>query len=382
MVFWNLLMLLLIFAYTPVATLQFYLLLKNILHKRIVAIKPRKEDRKVIVVTVTNGQNPAIVKKIVKDVDSFNSGTKQFVIKEYYDLNDYGCEMICVPKDYTTPNNSRKKMRALHYGINKLHEMGYDKETYIIHLDDDSFIDREYIEWVFSMDEAAGQGKIQLREYQHHLISTLADMGRVFVCDNLCRYFNSKGKPMEIHGEGLTIRADVEYEIGWDYGTYGAEDLMMGQNIHKHGYRFGFIPFNIYISPPTNTKDFYKQRRRWAYSLIWSIKEIRAIRPIALYWLLYRYITTWTGLVGLLILPYTLSPFTPVNLPIWVYAISVFNTISYFSTYQYGAAKVKKRYMPIMLVMQLLVAAYEGLTFPFGLLFPPDKMSFDVIKKV
>lgn len=117
----------------------------------------------------------------------------------------------------------------------------------------------------------AGQGVIRLKSYGKHLFSTLADMIRPSDCDIYCKYFNSKGKPKAVHGEGLVIRSDIEYEIGWDYATYCGEDFLIGQKIVDKGFRFGYIPYDIYISPPLNTKDFYKQRRRWMYGVLWSL---------------------------------------------------------------------------------------------------------------
>jgi len=370
----------LILLYFPVASLQLILMLRNILVHDRAEMSVLVPGRRVIVEICTNGQNPSVVEHIIDVIKGYGLNLEIYVVKEDYDLFHYSANEIVVPKLYTTKNGSRKKMRGLHYGIEYLHAQGYGSETYICHLDDDSLVERDYLQYIYGMSETAGQGTIKLREYGHHLLSTLADIGRVYTCDVLCRHFNTAGKPMEVHGEGLTIRADAEYDVGWDFGTYGAEDLMMGQSLVKKGYTFGFIPYDIYIAPPVSMKDFYKQRRRWAFSLLWSVREIRAIRPVVLYWLMYRYVTTWTGFTGLIILPYTLLLGPPV--PFWIVGISIFNTVSYWSSYQYGASKLNRRYMPTMLLLQIVVALYEGATIVYGAVFPPDRNSFDVIKKV
>lgn len=379
---WLIILGVLIFLYFPIASFQFGLMIDSIIRPAAKTVGQNVENRRVIVVICTNGQNPDVVESILREIKSYRLSIEQFVIKETNDNFRYSAQEIVVPATYATRNGSRKKMRALHYGIEELHRMGFGSETYICHLDDDSVVDKGYLEHIYSMEEEGGQGAIRLREYNHHLFSALADMGRVFTCDVLCRHFNSIGRPMEVHGEGLTVRADVEFEIGWDFGTYGAEDLMMGQLIVKKGFRFGFIPHHVFIAPPTNARDFYKQRRRWAYSLLWSVKEIREIRPAVLYWLVYRYGTTWTGFTGLLVLPYTLSPFSHIFMPWWMVAISLFNTFSYFASYQYGSGRTRRSWMPLMLLLQVFVAFYEGATLFYGVIFPPDKNSFDVIKKV
>ncbi len=154
-----------------------------------------------------------------------------FVVKEEVDLHTYAAQEITVPSGYETPNESKTKLRALHYAINTLHRMGYGKRDYILHLDDDSIVEKDYIRYVFGMRDLAGQGEIRLRDYGAHLLSTLADFIRVSDCDVYCRHFNRKGKAMFVHGDTLVVRADIEYEFGWDYATYGADDVIMGNDV-------------------------------------------------------------------------------------------------------------------------------------------------------
>lgn len=367
--------------YFPVAVVQFVMMMRAVLRPPRSCRNHWVSDRRVLVVICTNGQNPLVVETILSRIKEFRLPVTSFVIKEAADPVEYSASQIVVPVGYSTPNGSRKKMRALQYGIEWLHARGYGRETYICHLDDDSVPEREYLEHIFCMEAEAGQGVIRLREFGHHTLSSFADVGRVFGCDSFCRHFNSIGRPMEVHGEGLTIRADVEFQLGWDYGTYGAEDLMMGQSVVRAGFRFAFIPHRVFIAPPLSARDFYRQRRRWAFSILWSIKEIRKIRPVSLYWLLYRYTTSWTGFVGLVILPLALLYGSQLDVPLAVLAISVFNTVSYFAGYQYGMGRTHRADMWKMLLLQFPVAAYEGSAVVYGLLKPPNRTSFEVIQK-
>ncbi len=383
--FWLILLTILILLYFPVAAFQAGLMLHSILRRAGAGSRgagPRRPGRKVIVVICTDGQNTRVVEWISARIRSYALSVRVFVIAEERDPFPYSADRIIVPASYRTRNGSLRKMRALQYGIEYLHREGYGKETYICHLDDDAIVERAYLEHIFRMDEDGGQGMIRLRETGYHLMSTLADMGRVFNCETLCRHFNSAGRPMEVHGEGLVVRADLEYEVGWDFATFGAEDLMMGQSIVQRGYRFGFIPHHVDIAPPTSSRDFYKQRRRWIYSLLWSRSRIRKIRAAPYYWLIYRYGTTWTGFVGLLLLPFVFVGTLHFNLPVWIFGISWFNTASYFASYQYGSARTKRSYMPLMFLLQLGVAFYEGATLVYSALRPPDRLGFDVIRKV
>jgi len=371
-----------ILLYFPIAVMQDWLLLW---HRKSFKNECRHcenydDGRRVAAIITTNGKNPLVVEHIVAVLHSYNVKMEVFVIKEEKDKFRYSAREIVVPSIYNTPGCTRNKMRALHYGIRWLHERGYGSETYLCHLDDDSLVTEEYISHIFHMKEEAGQGYIRLRKAGVHMLSTLADMVRVSNCDSFCCFFNSSGKPKSVHGEGLVIRADVEYQIGWDFGTYGADDLLMGQLIVQKGYHFSFIPHPIYIAPPVSARDFYKQRRRWIMSILWAHRKIRAIDSGTMNWFLYRYAVGWTGVVGaiLVVSSYLFGFYLPLPFEI----ILAFNLTSYFLFYQYGSAKTSRKFMLPMALLQLPVAMYEGGTLIYSLLFPPSRDSFDVITKV
>ncbi len=341
---------------------------------------PGPDGRCCRVVLCTNGQNPQVVEKLIAAIRVYALPVRIHVIKEARDPFTYSAEEIVVPAAYRTPNGSLHKERALQYGIEFLHARGVGEETYLCHLDDDSLVSREYLEHVFSMEEEAGQGVIRLREHGHHLLSTLADLIRVSDCEAWCAYFNRHHRPKAVHGEGLVIRADVEHAIGWDYGTYCGEDFLMGQLIVSRGYRFGHIPHAVSIAPPINGRDFFRQRRRWMYGILWSRDRISRANRRSFWWVLYRYATGWTGFLGLFPLMYGLVE--PMHLPLWLVALGGFNLASYFFTYQFGAYLTRRRYMPSVLLLQFVVAVYEGLTLPYALVWKPNRAVFDVIQKV
>lgn len=372
----------LVVIYTPISVGQLVLLISAWRRRGRADAPPPSgpPDRRVAVVICTNGQNPQVVEKILATVNAYGLPVESFVIKEEADPFHYAAREIVVPRSYRSPNHSLNKERALQFGAEQFRRLGYGAETYLCHLDDDSIVSREYLQHVFRMPEEAGQGSIRLREHGHHLLSTLADLIRVFDCEAWCAYFNDRHRPMAVHGEGLVIRADVEQEIGWDYGTFCGEDFLMGQKILALGYRFGHIPHTVAIAPPLNRRDFFRQRRRWMYGILWSRRTIAATNRRSLWWVLYRYGAGWTGFIGLVPLVYGLLE-RPV-LPEWLLGLSAFNFVSYCLAYQVGAYRTKRRYMPSVLLLQLAVALYEGLTLPYALLWKPDRTRFDVIQKV
>ncbi len=138
-------------VYFPFAVYQMYLIIYSMIvtDEKIKAGKRRLErPNNVIVVITTNGMAIDVVEKIIKKIGHYCIASNIFVLKEERDDFEYSCDMITVPSNYTCDNHSRCKMRAMHYGIQVLHEMGYGKETYIVHLDDDSVVDRPYLEYV------------------------------------------------------------------------------------------------------------------------------------------------------------------------------------------------------------------------------------------
>ncbi|MEM3851384.1 MAG: glycosyltransferase family 2 protein [Methanomassiliicoccales archaeon] len=374
--------LVLVLIYLPIAVMQDWLLIRNrkVMRRICTHANVNQGSRKVLCVIATNGKNPMVVEHIIGVVRSYFLPVEIFVIKEERDHFKYSCNEITVPQDYTTPNSTKYKMRALQFGIEKLHEAGYGEDTYICHLDDDSIPTYDYLEHLFSMEEEAGQGHIRLRKAGIHMLSTLADMARVSNCDSFCQFFNSIGRPKSVHGEGLVIRADVEYRIGWDFGTYGCDDLIMGQLIIKNGYRFGHIPHAIMIAPPVSARDFYKQRRRWIMSVLWAHGKLNEIDRRATSWFMYRYAAGWTGITGLMLA--VLGLVYGLYIPVPLAMLLGFNILSYFLFYQYGTVKTSKKYMLSMALLQLPVAIYEGGTLIYSLLFPPHRDSFDVITKV
>ena len=366
--------------YFPITMYSLYAMIKAGVHKNSDTGKVRPDGRRILVEIVTNGQNPEVVEDIIERVRTFSMELEICVLKEEYDRFAYSAKQIVVPLGYRTKNESFKKMRALQYGIGYLHKLGYGPETYIVHLDDDSIVNESYIRHVETMETQAGQGNIRLRGYGIHLMSTLADMIRVSDCEIYCRNFNGHGRPKLIHGEGLVIRADVEYEIGWDYGGYGAEDLIMGISLPARGFTFGHIPDYVYISPPTSAADFYKQRRRWTYSIMDNRGTIQGLDRKAMLFILYRYAVGWAGIIGMTF--WFADTILGARMPLFYTIGGVFNLAMSLVIYEYGVFNTNRRYAIWMALMLIPIAFYEGGTFIYMLLKPPKKNTFDVIKKV
>ena len=372
--------------YFPYAVYQMLLIIYSLFmtdKKILLKQRPLEEPNNIIVVITTNGMATDVVEKIIAKMRRYGNVVSEiFVIKEDRDMFTYSCRVINVPPEYRCKNRSRCKMRALQYGIEALHEMGYGKETYICHLDDDSIVDLAYLKYIKYYLRAEGaQGCIRLRAWGRHLFSSLSDIIRIANCEAWCKRCNEKNRPQFVHGEGLVVRADIEYEIGWDYGTYGAEDLTMGLHISKL-YRFASIPTgHIYIAPPTSVMDYFKQRRRWFWSLLNNHGNVRRLSFRTWLFYMYMYINGVLGLCALLIFPLVLL----INhgMSTFTHFIAVFNILCFYAYYQYGATYMHNAAISAMLfILTIPIAFYDGLTIIYALVKPPDFKTFETIKKV
>ena len=390
---WSLLQLVftaIVLTYNPLAVYQTFLIASSLLHKDgdyLARQTPLVKSNRAIVVITTNGLATDVVEMIIAKIRGYGlplgrDGDGIFVIKEERDKFVYSCRMITVPSGYVSGNRSRNKMRALQYGIEWLHRNGYGKETYVCHLDDDSVVDREYLDYVIRYLRAEGaQGCIRLRMFGRHTISSLSDIIRISNCEAWCKHSNKRSRPQFVHGEGLVVRADIEYEIGWDYATYGAEDLIMGLEISKR-YRFDYIPTgHIFIAPPTSVTDYYKQRRRWFWSIFKNDGKVRALSPKTYLVYMYMYLAGMSGLLGLILFPTLVT--AGVDIPPAVLFLSIMNFVFFMLYYQFGAFENNDLWCALaLLVLQVPVSFYEGFTSVYALIRPPDFEVFETIKKV
>ncbi len=373
-------------VYFPLNVLQGYFLVRNrkFLARQRATIGPPIPGRRLLVMITTVGQARKVVLEIIRTLWGYGLPLQIAVLAEDDDDFPYpGTTFrVRVPRSYRTPNGSQRKMRAQHYGAGWLARSGFGSETYVVHLDDDSIPSQAYLEYVMQMQGVIGQGAVRLRAHGYSLWATLADMARVTNCACYCTFFNSLGKPMEVHGEGMVIRADLESKFGWDFGTYGAEDLMMGQQVVAAGYRFENIPEHIFIAPPITARDFYKQRRRWFFSAFWSFGKIYSIRKNVVRWLVYRYSLGWLGCIGLILMILDLLVIRP-HLPTAIWVMGTFNLVSYFGFYQFGAWKTDRhRYSWKMALLQIPVSVFECAVMIRCWNDPPDRGSFDMIRKI
>jgi beta-1,4-mannosyltransferase len=181
---------------------------------------------------------------------------------------------IRVPLDYTTPNHTFAKARALNYA---LETSPLRDDAWIVHLDEESQPTRSGIIGIAAAireeDEnrprnpRIGQGTITYhRSWKEHPFFTLSDCirsgsdrGRLYLSMKL-------GVPLfGLHGSFIVIRNDVEKAMGFDVGPRGSltEDAWWGTMAMDRGYRCRWVEGHIAEQCTERARDFLKQRRRW-----------------------------------------------------------------------------------------------------------------------
>jgi len=349
--------------------------------------KPKKpvQGRRILAVVTTVGKNPEVVNDVIfKKLKSYDKNIKTAVVIEYNDKNEYNCDYIIrVPENYKTKNNSKYKSRALQYFSEWLKQNNFGKETYVLHLDDDSYVEKKYIDYIYGMEEEAGQGILRVNGLSNHPLTRMSDYARTSSCMIYCSAHNHKHKPLGVHGEGLAVRADVEIEIGWDFPTTKQlidEDYLFGQTVAKK-YRFGFIPSYINIIPPFSTKDFYKQRRRWLRGFVDNASLNLNTNLRGSIFFLYQYLMGWVVPVGFVV--WMIILFTYQSVPLYFTIIFSAGLLLSLIEYEYGLFKSNYKYKVIDAVLLLFllipIQLYQSGTFFYSIF--TRVRTFDVIKK-
>ncbi len=193
--------------------------------------------------------------------------------------------VITVPRDFQA--RSKYKARALEYSRQVRTQEGLDRpDLKILFLDDDTSPTLAYIETAFASDYDLSQGAIATRNkygslpLRHFFLSHMDDM-RLLGCFTYCGLFQGVlGRPLYVHGEGLTVTGSAERSITWDFPIYASEDLVFGHNGTLNGHTWGYFHEYIENTSPWTWTAFVKQRRRWLWGNLDGIWR-REVLPLS-----------------------------------------------------------------------------------------------------
>ncbi len=186
-----------------------------------------------------------------------------------------------VPPDYTTPNKSRFKARALTY-LQKC--VRPQLEDWYIYLDEESLIDEKLLAGLYRFVQRSieREARVQRSKKKSHLagligqgailyqggnwffrgadsLRTADDLGRF-------RFQYALGRPLfGIHGSYIVIRGMDDARLSFDVGFANSvtEDAAWALRAWAQGYRFAWVDGYLHEQPPQRVKDFVRQRSRW-----------------------------------------------------------------------------------------------------------------------
>jgi hypothetical protein len=183
-----------------------------------------------------------------------------------------GATLIIVPEGYETPDHSSFKTRALQYASEVRIDRGIDTlDDWVYHQDTETMIGEDTVLGILDFITNTSDGRLigagiilypQDWNYRFNSIEEttrsvgdLGAMGQMKIWGAV---------PFGYHGSHLIVRADIENDIGWDFGKIRSEDLLFSLKMRE---RFGGVTRRLkgfaYEKPPLTAHDHLKQRRRW-----------------------------------------------------------------------------------------------------------------------
>jgi hypothetical protein len=194
-----------------------------------------------------------------------------------------------MPRDYTTPNGTQLKARALHYMV-QLRRGGLNRKpgrTMIVHYDEESVMMpselRKLIRFLATSDKQLTEGPIYYPlEYQDTSpICRAMEANRPMGCYE-CREVMESGHPLHMHGSNLVIEEALENSLGWDIGTldgqpFIAEDYVFGVKAFLlcGPQIFGWHGCVMIEQPPFSYKSAFRQRYRWIIGVMQGIAMVK-----------------------------------------------------------------------------------------------------------
>jgi hypothetical protein len=250
---------------------------------------PRGRFRLLIIQVTTTGNEVKRVNEIIDQIHGYDLRMPYWVwvVTEpgkpaFYRGAD---RVITVPKSFTA--RSERKARALEYARQvRLAEGLANPDVKILFNDDDVVPTEGYIQTAFIADYDVCEGitapRVDYggRPWAHFFACHVDDM-RTRGCLVYCSVFQGIfGKPLHVHGEGLTVTGWAESIVTWNWPVFASEDLTFGQNAAKMGLRWGWFHEYVELTSPWTLGDFFTQRKRWIWGNIHAISH-RDVLPLS-----------------------------------------------------------------------------------------------------
>jgi hypothetical protein len=273
--------------------------------------RSQSKDYKVIFQITSRGFN---VNAVMRSVESVKYWAKKY-LKDYEIWlvtepdakigNIDGVNVIKVPSDFTTNNNTMFKARALEYARDKRRRKHCARDdVWVYFMDEESVVGEDTILGIIDFIEnnrgEIGQGLIVYSNlFGKNLLTSLDDSIRSSGDVSLYYFQIMTGFVIWMHGSHVLMRSDIEASIGWDFGTTWGEDSLFILEAQRRGYRLRWLKCRLYEQSPFTIRDFLKQRRRWVFHSFDVLRRKTSVKVKTSYF--YSLLVWASGLLNLLI---------------------------------------------------------------------------------
>ncbi len=206
---------------------------------------------------------------IITEADSYR------LWKERYD--EYarrGARILAVPEDYQSRNRTRFKARALQYATELRRSLGFNtSHDWIYHQDEETTVGEDTVLGIidFIINSAGrktfGAGTILYPQAWENNLPSVEEFSRSSLYDfsYLRSMKEGKNTAAGYHGSHFLTRADLEDQVGWDFGpnTLTEDGIFAARILHLNADSVGILRGFAYEQPPLTVQDLLKQRRRW-----------------------------------------------------------------------------------------------------------------------
>ncbi len=176
-------------------------------------------------------------------------------------------------KAFKRENNSGYKAGNLN------NMLPHSKGEYLVLFDSDFLPQRDFLKriiapMVHDKGIAGVQAKWKFINAGQNLVSVLgSSIGAVFHHVAL-PFFNKRKRLSVLCGSAEAVRKDVLIKLGgWEHGSL-TEDIEYSLRLLENGYKIQYLPeLECESEVPYTSMDLYKQQKRWAYGVVYSVRE-------------------------------------------------------------------------------------------------------------